>query len=326
MQYTPFNSSIDELKPDDLNVLKSVKEGWYVEYKSCVISASKFAKAISAFANTYGGWLFLGVQERSREDPVAEHFPGIPLRDLDLTLQRLRQSSVEHLNPIPYFNCNVLRGPCVSIGLDSEHAIVAVEIPQSNAAPHVHKDARIYRRSADSSEPKPESDRFILDQLWRRGDRVRETVKDLISKNPEFSAEEESIPYLRLLLNVDPWAQRNLAFKATLKEIRQVFTSNEGTGSYIPFDAVYLISDGIVARQLGTNNPRKYTLTWKLRYDLSSDIMIPLPLHKPTNLLGLKSILEGYKYAEKYTEILKRENHSIYRVIDISILYRVLPS
>ena len=40
--------------------------------------------------------------------------------------------------------------------------MVVVEIPQSRAAPHVHKDGRIYRRVADASEPKPETDRLSL--------------------------------------------------------------------------------------------------------------------------------------------------------------------
>ena len=63
--YSPFDKPIKDLNPHDLTVLKTVNEGWYVEYKREMVNPMALAKAISAFANTYGGWLFLGIQERS---------------------------------------------------------------------------------------------------------------------------------------------------------------------------------------------------------------------------------------------------------------------
>ena len=173
-RYSPFDKAINDLQSADLAILKSVSEGWYVEYKSEMINASALAKAVSAFANTYGGWLFLGVKEQGKDNPVAGTFPGMPEKEVDGVLQRLRQSAAEHLNPTPTFQTKVLRGPCVEIGLAEGASVVAIEIPQSRITPHVHKDGRIYRRVADSSEPKPETDRFILDQLWRRNEPIRE--------------------------------------------------------------------------------------------------------------------------------------------------------
>ena len=54
-EYSPFEKDIDDLKSEDLHLLKSVNEGWYVEYKRELVTASALAKAVSAFANTYGG-------------------------------------------------------------------------------------------------------------------------------------------------------------------------------------------------------------------------------------------------------------------------------
>lgn len=69
--YRPFDKRIEDLSPEDLGVLEKVNEGWYVEYKSELVPATALAKAVSAFANTYGGWLFLGVKERSKTEAVA---------------------------------------------------------------------------------------------------------------------------------------------------------------------------------------------------------------------------------------------------------------
>ena len=47
-----------------------------MEYKSEAVPARALAKSLSAFANTYGGWLFVGVREESKDNAVAGSFPA----------------------------------------------------------------------------------------------------------------------------------------------------------------------------------------------------------------------------------------------------------
>lgn len=192
--YSPFDKDIRALRLDDLATLKSVSEGWYVEYKKEAVNTRALAKAISAFANTYGGWLFLGVEQLASDNPVAGSFPGIPENQLEAIQQRLRQSVAEYLSPTPYFETEIFRGPCSEIDLPEGKALVAIEIPQSHTTPHVHKDGRIYRRVGDSSEPKPETDRFVLDQLWRRSEPIRKMIRKWVERDPEFSEAEAKAP------------------------------------------------------------------------------------------------------------------------------------
>ena len=244
-RYSPFDKAIHELQPSDLTILRNVHEGWYVEYKRQVVNAGALAKSLSAFANTYGGWLFIGVQEQSKDNAVAAKFLGIPEEDVDGILQSLRHSAADHLNPTPFFNPTVLRGPCAENGLAKGKAIIVVEVPQSHTAPHVHKDGRIYRRVADGSEPKPETDRFLLDQLWRRAEPLREMTRKWIERDPEFSREEEKMPYVRVLLCVDPWRQHAAWLGARLPEIRRVLTNSAIAGiPVVPFDTVHTTAEG----------------------------------------------------------------------------------
>jgi predicted HTH transcriptional regulator len=106
--YSPFQKEFAELCAGDLSALRTVTEGWYVEYKREVPNASSIAKSISAFANTYGGWLFYGVQEKSRAEQVAGAFPGIPQIELDGVLQQLRQAAATLVNPSPHFDVKPL--------------------------------------------------------------------------------------------------------------------------------------------------------------------------------------------------------------------------
>ena len=323
--YSPFDKAIQNLQPPDLTVLKNVHEGWYVEYKRQVINAGALAKSLSAFANTYGGWLFLGVQEHSGGNAVADKFPGIPEEDVDGTLQSLRHSAADHLNPTPFFETTVLRGPCTESGLAEGRAIIAVEIPESRTAPHVHKDGRIYRRVADGSEPKPETDRFVLDQLWRRAEPLREMTRKWIERDPEFSQEEEKIPYVRVLLCVDPWRQHPAWLGAPLPEIRRILTTHGTVGiPSVPFDTVHTTAEGLIARQLEGNDPHNYVSTWRLRRDLSCDIVLSLPFYAPGGPDDLSIELDGYINAPGFIDILKEHRYPQPRIADLNFLMNML--
>ena len=326
-RYSPFDKAIHELQPPDLTILRNVHEGWYVEYKRQVVNASALAKSLSAFANTYGGWLFIGVQEQSKDNAVADEFPGIPEKDVDGILQSLRHSAADHLNPTPFFNTTVLRGPCSENGLAKGRAIIAVEIPQSHTAPHVHKDGRIYRRVADGSEPKPETDRFLLDQLWRRAEPLREMTRKWIERDPEFSQDEEKMPYVRVLLCVDPWRQHATWLDAQISEIRRILTTPEIAGiPSVPFDTVYTTAEGLIARQLKGNDPHNYGLTWKIQRDLSCEIVLPLPFYAPSILNELIIEFDGYINTLRFIDILKDYGYSRPRIADLNFLMNILTS
>lgn len=326
-RYSPFDKAIHELQPPDLTILRNVHEGWYVEYKRQVVNASALAKSLSAFANTYGGWLFIGVQEQSKDNAVADEFPGIPEEDVDRILQSLRHSAADHLNPTPFFNTTVLRGPCAENGLAKGRAIIAIEVPQSHTAPHVHKDGRIYRRVADGSEPKPETDRFLLDQLWRRAEPLREMTRKWIERDPEFSQGEEEMPYVRVLLCVDPWRQHASRLDTWLPEIRRILTSHAIAGMpLVPFDTVHDTERGIIARQLKENDPHNYGLTWKIQPDLSCDIVLPLPFYAPNDLDELIIEFDGYVNAPRFIRILKDYRYPQPRIADLNFLMNILTS
>ena len=325
-QYSPFDKDIDNLKSKDLSVLKSVSEGWYVEYKRELISTKAMAKALSAFANTYGGWLFVGIDEAKNGEPVAGDFVGIPQNSVDDLLQKLRQSASSLLNPIPYFRTKVIPGPCPTINLDPDSSIVIVQIPRSLTTPHVHKDGRIYRRVADSSEPKPETDRFVLDQLWRRGSIVQKSAKKWVKRDPEFSKQEAENPYLRCLLCVDPWQQKNPQLNTSRTAVTNVFHSKEAGTLNIPFETIYSSSEGIIARHLGKNDPETLGLTWTLRRDSSSDIVLPLTVFDGVNPNRLVQEFDEYEQIERFTKLLQSQGsgYSSPRVVDLNLVLQVL--
>lgn len=321
--YSPFGGTpLKDVTTANLQALKEAREGWYVEYKRETPNANALAKSLSAFANTYGGWLFLGIEEASKEDPVAGRFPGIAREDVDASLQRMRKSAADHLNPTPHFETVVLWGPKEEIALPEDRAVICALIPQSASAPHVHKSGQVYRRVADASEPRPETDRFILDQLWRRGDDVKRWHKEWYEKDPEFSDAEKKQPYMRIMLIADRWWARNLWLESD-DDVRAALGANSGVSS-IPFDTVYTSAEGFVGRQLNGNDPHNLSLTWRLRRNLVSDVLVPLPLYVPEQIQQLNVELDGYSHVGDFISILSKHKTSTIRIVDLNFAFNVL--
>lgn len=323
-EYSPFQKQLIDLEPEDLCALKDATEGWYIEYKREAPNSSAIAKSLSAFANTYGGWLFYGVQEKSKEEAVAGSFPGIARAEIDAVLQRMRQAAAGQVNPAPHFDTKVLWGPCESIGLADDRAVICAHVPWSPIAPHVHKGGHIYRRVADGSEPKPENDRFVLDQLWRRADDLREDYRRWVERDPEFSEGESERPYVRLMLVANLWQDRDCWLDASLEDIRDIMSEARGLLGAIPFETVYTSATGFVARQLPGNDPQNLGLTWRLRPHLVSEVIIPLSLYAPDPPVMLRGELHGYDEIGRFTDELIRQGHRSPRVVDLNYLFNLL--
>ncbi|WP_170526157.1 AlbA family DNA-binding domain-containing protein [Ruegeria arenilitoris] len=114
--FNPPGKPIDSIDSEDLLGLKDVHEGWYVHYKRSPLNARSTAKAISAMANTYGGWVFIAVEEESKLENVAGSLPDVAPDEADKCVHGLRQSAAEQLNRSPFFLVNAVNAPGCEIG------------------------------------------------------------------------------------------------------------------------------------------------------------------------------------------------------------------
>ncbi len=323
MPYSPFQKPLGDLETADLAVLKDVSVGWYVEYKQEVSKAPDIAKSISAFANTYGGWVFYGIEEKSKTEPVAGNFPGIARSDVDACLQRVRQAIATQANPSPHFDTKILWGPSEPIGLLADRAVICIFIPSSPNAPHIHSRGLIYRRVADGSEPRPETDRHVIDQMRHGGDQLQKYYAGWVDKDPEFSKEESNKPYLRLLLATDLWKNHGLWFDPSLNRIKEIMNS-EAPITSIPFDTVYPSANGFVCRQNLNNSPNQLNLTWRLSRRLDSEILIPLNIFEFGKEISLTEHLEGFATQGRFVKMLHQQCYDHAKITDLNFLFTVL--
>ncbi|MGN6692248.1 MAG: AlbA family DNA-binding domain-containing protein [Sphingopyxis sp.] len=315
--FTPFETPFDQLTGRDLGRLRDTPEGWYVEYKRELPNAAAIAKTISAFANTYGGWLFIGIDEASRADAVAGSFPGLALAGASSALQCIRQAVSDHMNPAAHFEARALAGGD-GAGFSDDRVVICVRVPQSPVAPHIHRSGKIYRRVGDGSEP--ENDRHMLDQLFRRADDLKQQYSDWLDRDPEFSQAEDKVPYLRLMITVDPWQQEDPWLDVNVAELSELFNKSPPLMSAVPFDAIQTSERGYLARQVSTNNPHLLGLSWQLRRSLTSDIIVPLRFSDGE----MFDFLKGYEHARRFRKLLHDRNFDSPRIVDLNMVYNLL--
>lgn len=323
--FNPFDKSFESLEVLDLATLRTVTEGWYVEYKQQITSGESISKSLSALANTYGGWLFYGIQEESKQNSVAGTFLGIPKNQIDSSLQAIRSAAAQHINPTCHFDVKVLHGPCSEISLDEERAIICVVVPQSQEAPHIHRSGRIYRRVADSSDPVPEADRYMIEKLFERSKKKAKYYKKWHDKDPEFSKGESDSPFMRIMIEPNLWGTPRPRFDLTTDVLRTILNPKIQRKCHMPFDTVYSRAGGFVARQCLNNDPSNLTLTWDVASDLSGDILIPLRT-KHGHIEEIRLFLGQYEFTDSFLDTLEKYNYETANVIDFNHLIHVLMS
>lgn len=317
--YNPFNRPFEDLEPIDLAVLREVAEGWYTEYKSMKPTTKKIAKSLAAFANHYGGWVFYGVKQTDDGTNKAESFPGLDEQEVSLLVEGARNAAKDAISPSPYYDHRILKGPCNEIGLPHGRAIVVIAVPAGPNTPYIHCDGKIYRRVADSSDPKPETDRFTLDQLWQRGQRARDRVTTFLEREPILSEGESEASFIDLFLLPDPLGASGQRSKLTFDEFVKLMTDQDTPDIRFTCDNLYTMPDGFVGRQIGANDPYRLHLAWQ--HFSSGFSIVTLPLSSAViDVLGADGWLRGYKHEEVILGMIKAGHHTDSYMVDVNQL------
>jgi len=313
-RYAPFKHPIGKIEGANLACLYEVSEGWYVEYKSQAITVRALAKSLSAFANQYGGWLFIGIAE-DKVKKTAGTFPGILELEVEKLLQHLSDASRDMLSPEVYFETQVVDGPVDEVGLGKDHSIVIVRVPPGADTPYIHSDGRIYRRVADSSAPKEETDRTTLDLLWNRGDRAKKKLKQFVTRLPAMSKGEDKNCFMYLTIMSDPYEIGGDWYSGKFDDFTEVMQS-----SGIPFDNFYTKVGGYVARQVIDNNPRHRNFTWEFDKRCHSFVSLPMNQLIPPYSASLHIYDSGIQFAE----LLDTSGLDTARVLDLNLLLEAI--
>lgn len=143
------NKSWNKLRFSDIEKLLSGTDGenFFFEFKSDDETPSKLVKEISAFANTYGGYILLGVND-------------------DLTIggctkwteQRIHTTVHDTITPIPNFDVKKFK--------HSGQVIYVIKIEEGTMPPYITNKGQIFERVSSGSFPVKESSKLV--QLYQK--------------------------------------------------------------------------------------------------------------------------------------------------------------
>ena len=317
MRYAPFDKDIKDVDPSELQSLKEVHEGWYVEYKSQLVKPQSLAKSLASFANQFGGWLFLGI-DQDKHTGTAGGFPGISNEELPQVLESLRNAAKDIIRPVVEYRERIFPGPIESIGIDSNHFLLAIYVPEGPNTPYVHNDGRIYIRIGDSSSPDHAKDRATFDLLFRRGEDKRQLLKLQTDRTPKLSDIEGEHSYLHLSIQSDPYATLGHRYTASFTEFSEMMKKG-----FLPFDNTFATLDGFVARQVENNHRYLRLLTWELSRDGHSFVTVPMMRLScstsagTTKAAGHAGLVPGSETAKKFCRIVNQNGLSDCPILDL---------
>ena len=168
-----FDNDFDSLVEADIYSLKerNYSEGLFAEYKLGWIDNKKITKSISSFANSHGGYLFIGIKA-NRSHNLPESFPGVPPKDG--LKEKIKDICRSHIDPPPLFKTAI-------VDLSNGNVILVVKVEESDDPPHITKDGRIYIRTPESSDPIPENDRHAINRLYEKSSNAEKKYDVLTS-------------------------------------------------------------------------------------------------------------------------------------------------
>ena len=146
----------------------SNEENFFIELKNDDISNKDFMKEFSAFSNTYGGYIFLGV-ENNKDITGCQKW----------TENRIHTLVRDSISPVPYFEVKKLIN-------DKNILIYIIKIEEGILPPYITKSGKIYERVSSGSCPIEDSNK--LTQLYYKREDNFKKLEDKLSiesiKNP----------------------------------------------------------------------------------------------------------------------------------------------
>ncbi len=299
--FNPFGKKkFRDVKEGDLEILKSVAEGWNIEYKKEKPNSKEIAKKISSFANSYGGIYFVGIDEDG-ETNCAKDIVGVSDSPDDI-----RNAVQGNVQPFPLLET-------YPITLENGKKVLMTVVESGENPPYIHSSGKIYRRQESASDLiVAENNRFAIDELYKKAKNYGCEIGKFRNSELNFCVGEDDIPYLEIYVNTTPFNHFiiNDFFKEeTIKEFLEQFNGEikieekKEDGSILAsfnanmkFDSAQTYSESIAIRTLENQDLAYNGLTVEI--DISGNLKLLIPLNR--------KIVFSEKHWGKYLNILKK--------------------
>ena len=142
---------------------KDFEENFYFELKKDNVSNKTFIKEVSAFANTFGGYILIGITDEKNIEGCKEW-----------NEQRIHTTIHDSITPVPCFD--VKKFYC------NNNIVYVVKIDEGSEPPYITNTGKIFERLSSGSFPINDSIR--LSQIYNRREQLLSKFEQKISIQP----------------------------------------------------------------------------------------------------------------------------------------------
>lgn len=273
--YSPFINekgapiAITQLIYNHLEQLKECDEGHHLEYKKFLEDGGRaqLAKEIASFANCEGGWLIVGIDDKTREI--------IPVDKCDYS-QKVGKIACR-ISPLPEFETRFL-----SLPNDKTKGVLVIYVYEGRNAPYVCNGS-VYVRSGSSKEPIETADRGNIEYLYERSRLNSQKVVDFCTRDYFFD-------YNKILQRTTPSPIASIYLKniSSKNDTRlNLYKKRDEVISFVKkelplFDHITYSMDSIIFMHKAIlPGSRGATFIFELYYDWSCKIIIPIGCTNP---------------------------------------------
>jgi hypothetical protein len=238
-------ASLDDISAETLEnlVANPVREKLTIDYKSSIYGTKyaerrEFLADVSSFANSAGGDLVIGIEEKAGL-PVT--VPGFNIGDIDQEVQRLQQMVLQALEP------RLTGVEMHPVPLSNGNHVLVIRIPHSWNAPHrvvLEGHDKFYARDTNGKHPMNVDE---LRQAFTLSDRVEQRIRGFrrerfqaIKTNQTFELLPDGAALILHLIPLSAATTRNFLSVEALQAKQQLLRSIGSGGS------VRINLDGII--------------------------------------------------------------------------------
>lgn len=283
--YSPFIDKkgnpleIRKVQFKHLEQLKECEEGHHLEFKRDLLDDGKaqLAKEIASFANCEGGWLIVGIEDKTHE------INAIEKQDYSQKIGKI----ITRVTPYPEFETRFL-----SLPDDKLKGVLLVYVYEGKHTPYICNGV-VYVRSGSSKEPIKPADRGNVEYLVEKAKLFNDSLEDFFRRDyylpfsPILS--KSTIPIACIYIkNFDPVKVNLNLFSERDKLIDFVLSSKNNI-----FEKVQYSMNSIIFMHKSVG-PNQLTCILELYYDFSCKIYCPLGNTNDFALNYVRQLFEGY--------------------------------
>lgn len=296
-------------------------ESFYFEFKDDRVSSKKIQEEVSAFANTFGGYIFIGISDDKQIDGCTAW-----------NEQRIHTTIHDAITPTPSFDVR-------KFTFDTK-IVYVVKIDEGSEPPYITSNGKIFERLSSGSFTVKDSSK--LSQIYNKREHLLEKMERKISIPPVYENANNIYGYIDMgfsLVTADIQAAVDTFNRADLKTI-----SNE-TATTLPSFNLSYVGNSIVFTPGGLSTPKGHLPAHtnnflEIMADGSARMRILLINNdqddSSVNMILPETMLESYKkiytkimgdlfphkiaYAKKYESLKVRQQFQPVLFYDDSIL------